>query len=234
LKSYEVSEDLLKPYTDYHKIMGLKLNESYLDNIQTQRESENWVTGQEILDRISTLKAYLKSFTENSKKFVDGYQQYLVLNLYTKLPPIMNDYILVKVSQDTSDKTYNYIDLNTATLTLNVYKTDKHYGCKVINLPDDLCHIIKSWEKIKSNYYTDLDHDFMLLNTTHKTPMRSNSLTKFINKIFAPKKVSTTILRKVYLSEKYPVTHTYREMQNDANVMGHNIDMAKKVYSKKN
>ncbi len=66
------------------------------------------------------------------------------------------------------------------------------------------------------------------------TPMKHNTLTKYINKIFYPKKVSTTLLRKIYLSEKYPVVNTYREQLLDSHIMGHSVGTQKMIYSKKN
>ena len=59
--------------------------------------------------------------------------------------------------------------------------------------------------------------------------MTNNGLTKYLNKIFKPKKVSTTLLRKLYLSEKYPVIHNRKDMKQvtitsdimeDLNILG--------------
>jgi len=71
------------------------------------------------------------------------------------------------------------------------------------------------------------------VNTTDLKSLSRNNLTKCLNKIFEPKKVSSTMLRKVYLSNKYPVTHTFEEMSKDASIMGHDILTARKIYSKK-
>ena len=46
--------------------------------------------------------------------------------------------------------------------------------------------------------------------------MTKNGLTKYIYKIFKPRKVSTTILRKVYLTTKYPVIYNRKDMKDDA------------------
>ena len=63
--------------------------------------------------------------------------------------------------------------------------------------------------------------------------MTNNGLTKYLNKIFKPKKVSTTILRKLYLSEKYPVIHNRDDMKKDAYIMGHSVETQQGIYRKK-
>ena len=63
--------------------------------------------------------------------------------------------------------------------------------------------------------------------------MKKNGLTKYLNKIFKPKKVSTTLLRKLYLSEKYPVVHNRKDMKKDAYVMGHSVSTQQGIYRKK-
>jgi hypothetical protein len=94
--------------------------------------------------------------------------------------------------------------------------------------------MILTFTAIKKKVFGDkLTHDYLLINTRLLNPMGSNTLTKYINKIFSPKNVSTTILRKVYLSYKYPIKHSISEMQRDAYVMGHDIGTARKIYTKK-
>lgn len=232
------TKELIDKYTEYHKDLSVSQDNSYLDNIKTTKEDSNWTSRDEIINKIADLKIYLQN-KKKTRIYVDKFQQYLVLNLYTLIPPLRNDYVLVKVMKeinciDELDKTCNYINLNTNELLLCQYKTSKFYGIKTIPLPLELIAIILDWEKIKTEFYdSKLKHGYLLLNTTNAQNMKHNTLTKYINKIFYPKKISSTLLRKIYLSEKYPVLNTYREMQQDSYIMGHNIDMARKVYSKK-
>lgn len=244
LNSYkeEFPEEIIEAYALYHKELSKKQEESYLDNVKSQREELNWITRDDIFKKMKELNDTLISWKGSKRMSLDKKQQHLVLSLYTLLPPLRNDYAIVKIvdnpefeaNEEAIDKDYNYINLSTSMLLLCKYKTDKHYGIKKIEIPVDLLNIIVDFERVKKEYFTDkLTHDFLLVNTTTGKSMKHNTLTKYINKIFYPKKVSTTLLRKVYLSERYPVTSTYRQMQEDSYVMGHNIDMAKKVYSKK-
>lgn len=247
IKAYKemFSDDIIKLYGDYHKQLSKKQEEQYLDNDKTERETANWISRNDIFEKIKKLKESLVSFEKNNLKTrrdLDKFQQYLVLNLYTLLPPLRNDYVMVKVINDPDieknekliDIKFNYINLNTKNLLLCSYKTDKFYGIKKIEIPEELLYIIIKWEEFKKEFLkTKLNHDFLLLNTTNCTPMKHNTLTKYLNKIFHPKKVSSTLLRKIYLSEKYPVDITYREQLKDSYVMGHSIGTQKMIYSKK-
>lgn len=260
--------EALKIYTDYHKKLAASQNDGYLDNVKTEKEEKNWITKEEIELKMQFLKNKLNKnyskpadFKGSTIKYYDILQQILVLQLYTQIPPVRNDFANVTVinGRDTSSSSSsslssnsssnssspvtpatvncvgNYIDLNKSELVLKEYKTSKIYGEKVLDLPETLITFIKTTEKIKKELFKkDLDHANLLINVSNLSCMTKNGLTRYLNKIFAPKKISTTILRKVYISEKYPVIHSNRERLNDSNFMGHSIGMASTVYSKKN
>ncbi len=254
--SGDFPQEIITLYNEYHKQLSKQQEESYLDNAKTEREENNWVSRDDILSKIHSLEDEIINWKSkgSTRKLIDKCQQHLVLNLYYLLPPLRNDYAVVKViddpdfecnegepegesdaKEDKIDKAFNYINLSTKKLILCKYKTDRHYGIKKIDIPDELMDIIVNWEFVKSQYYKELlTHNFLLLNTTNLTPMKHNTLTKYINKIFFPKKVSTTLFRKIYLSEKYPVVNTYREQLLDSHIMGHSIGTQKMIYSKKN
>lgn len=251
-----INDDLLTVYSNYHKNLATKQQDFYLDNEKSEKETLNWITQKDINKKIKELEKKLNidgngnvnggvnEFNGTNRQYIDTFQQYLVLQLYTQLPPIRNDYALVKVvhipdfdPKDPSELTTNYINFTSKTplqanLLLCNYKTKKSYGTKVIPLPDNLVEIIYKFQVAKKKIYSQ-DIDTLLINTTNATPMLKNSLTKYLNKIFHPKKVSTTLLRKCYLSEKYPVIHSNRERENDSYIMGHSISTAQGIYTKK-
>ena len=235
----DFSKDIKIKYRKYHKGLASLHNTIYNENVKSAKEETNWITREETLDLIQKLKEKIDLGKLTPRQKVDTYQQYLVLNLYTQLPPVRNDYVDVKIisgkdsfDEDKIDTAYNYINFSNNTLYMCNYKTAKFYGNQKINIPDSLMVIIKEYEKIKKEIF-NYSGPFMLINTTNKTQMNTNTLTKYINKIYFPKKVSTTILRKVYLSEKYPITHSMSEMQADAACMGHNVAIARQIYTKK-
>lgn len=237
------NNNLINIYTIYHKKIASVINDAYLDNEKTEKEKNNWITREEIANKISEIEKEIKTTKFTDRTIVDKNQMHLVLNLYTLLPPIRNDYAMTKVTYNTKeqdpeqlDKCYNHIHINndkTGKLYLCKYKTSSHYGIKTIDIPEELISIIIKFINLKKDKFGDkLVHNFLLINTTNLTPMTPNGLTKYINKIFHPKKVSTTMFRKIFISEKFPVTNTIREMQNASYIMGHDIGTARKVYAK--
>lgn len=240
LKSNEFDCNIIGEYEKYHSTLAEIQRENYLDNEKSIKEKKNWVTTEEINNKIYNLQLELiDCVQQNKNNIIELYQNLVILLLYTKLPPLRNDYADVFVynkspKNEKNSSQDNILILDKGILLLRNYKTSKTYGEKTINIPDDLINIIKNYiVNIRNIPINNVENIPLLIKIKTNVKMDKNSLTKYINRIFFPKKVSTTILRKVYLSEKYPVIHTYREMNNDAYVMGHNINTAKMIYSKK-
>jgi hypothetical protein len=155
--------------------------------------------------------------------------------LYYLIQPVRNDYVNCEVYYDRVSQNLikNYIFLNDGVLVLNRYKTRGSYGTgNEINLPNELIEIIKKWMEIRVQTYPLLSGNRELLLTKNLQPMTQVNLTQFLNRIFQ-KKVSSTILRKSYLSEKYPVTRTQNEMIQDARNMQHSVSVQQSTYRKK-
>lgn len=235
LKSLNLNHD---HYSIKLKEIAISQNNVYIKNEKSKKEEDNWVSYSEIQEKIDTLedevlKIDVCSSELTERQQLDIYQKYLVINLYTQLPPLRNDYSGTRVFKELPETEIkeNYIIIKDKQLVLKNYKTVKHYGTKIIDIPKKLVNIISKYEFFKTKFKSG--NDYLLINTTDLKPMSRNSLTKCLNKIFEPKNVSSTILRKVYLSNKYPVTHTFEEMSKDASIMGHDIITARKIYSKK-
>lgn len=225
---YKFDKDIHKAYSEYHTKLSNQQNELYYDNVKNEKEYNNWITLDEIHDKLQFLK-------KQSKNNIWAFQNYVILCLYTLLPPIRNDYagemLLVKNENEKNEKC-NKIVLSTSKLVLCNYKTSSTYGIKIIDIPEDLNKILTEWYTLREETLLFQPKYLLIKQSNPKEYISKNLLTKILNKIFFPKKISTTILRKVYLSEKYPVINTYREMKNDAYVMGHDINTAKLIYSK--
>lgn len=229
-------EYLVKLYGDYHADLIKKQKDSYKDQDRSVKETENWITLNDISQKIDYLN--------KSLHVIDHMQQHLVLNLYTKLPPMRNDWanMIVISSEDDDahmknciakkllDSSCNYINIKTNKVYMCNYKTMKTYGMKCLDLDESICSLIKNFVNAKKK--NGYEGNKLLINVSNGSPMTKNGLTKYLNKIFKPKKVSTTLLRKVYLSERYPVLHTTRDMERDAEFMMHNVSTQQGVYRK--
>lgn len=233
---------VLEAYGGNHESIGKykeKIKEFVIEIVKdkdcerNEKEEENWITSQEILDKMSGLERSLPS--KEGKDLFDTYQQYLVLNLYTLIPPIRNNFVdvLVYEKEVCMKEDKNYIFLKDNKLILNNYKTKGKYGASTINLPDKLVEIIRTWMKLRVQIYKEIeDNHELLFNTKVITPMVRRNFSKYIHRILG-KNVSVQMLRKIYLSEKYPVNHSGAEMKEDARIMGHSIQTQQTVYRKR-
>ena len=228
LKSYNTKKSTLNKYQNYFEELVHNYENNYDNQIKSEKETKNWITQKQVIQKIKELESLIQKYNIKrlTKKQEDIIQQHLILSLYTEIPPIRNDYAQMKVYYEKEEKGQNYINLKNKVIVLNKYKTAKTYGEKKIDIPDKIIKIIERWINITGNEY-------LLINIRDRNPMTNNGLTKYLNKIFKPKKVSTTLLRKLYLSEKYPVIHDRKDMKKDAYVMGHSLDTQQGIYRKK-
>tara|TARA_B100001123_G_C15248959_1_gene1002065 strand:- start:18 stop:920 length:903 start_codon:yes stop_codon:yes gene_type:complete len=228
LKASDTKKGTLNKYQKYFEGLITDFENNYDNQTKSEKENKNWITQEQLDKKIEELESKIDKFdmTKLTKSQEDTIQQHLILLLYTKIPPMRNDYAQMKVYRDKEVKGENYIHLKKKIIILNKYKTSKTYGEKQIEIPNDVVKIIRRWVDITGNEY-------LLINIRDRNPMTNNGLTKYLNKIFKPKKVSTTLLRKLYLSEKYPVIHNRKDMKKDAYVMGHSLETQQGIYRKK-
>jgi|TARA_R110001592_G_scaffold123429_1_gene331307 hypothetical protein len=229
LKASDTKKGTLNKYQKYFEGLITDFENNYDNQTKSEKENKNWITQEQLDKKIEELESKIDKFdmTKLTKSQEDTIQQHLILLLYTEIPPIRNDYAQMKVYYNKEVKGENYIHLKKKLIFLSKYKTSKTYGEKQIEIPAKVVKIVRRWVDITGNEY-------LLINIRDRNPMTNNGLTKYLNKIFKPKKVSTTLLRKLYLSEKYPVIHNRKDMKKDAYIMGHSLETQQGIYRKKN
>ncbi len=109
---------------------------------------------------------------------------------------------------------------------MNDYKTSRKYSEKCIELPAELRKVMRFYLQFTQNDY--------LLTRNDGEPMTRNAISQALSKTFIKRlgrSVSTNLIRKIYLSEKYSAVKD--EMAKDAEVMGHSVATQQKIYVKK-
>jgi len=239
----EKNLELVKTYRTLMDTYQKQNNQSYAGNKKSEKQKENWTTISELqkvlgnykkqLDRDGSLKK-----DELSKKEFDLLQKWLVGSLYIgdeSNPPLRNDYIMDIVGS----KDYDRLDIETKQknnylvvknksnkmFSLGEYKTSQKYGVKEIRVGKKLNTVLNVWLK-----YNKSKHLILNANGDQITP---NSLTKLLIKIFEPsgKKISSSMLRSIYISEKFPPQTD--EKTELADLMLHSKEIASEVYAKK-
>lgn len=229
LRAYKSAPGIQAKYKKYFEELALEYENNANKQLKSEKDEKNWITKAEIDVRLKDLEKQISEMDMNNLNRLDKdiIQQHLVVSLYIgeHIPPMRNDYAGMRISSDDL-KIDNYVNMDSKQIILNQYKTDKTYGQKTIDIPPHIHGLMKRWLKYNESGY-------LLVNIKAFDQMTKNGLTKYIYKIFKPRKVSTTILRKVYLSTKYPVIYNRKDMKDDAYVMGHSIDTQQGVYTKK-
>ena len=227
---------------EYGKLRD-KFNDKYSDEqksgVISDKQSANFATIEEVYDMINQMATELKPIkmkTELTKKEFSLLQAFTLFNIYARMP-MRNDVSEMEAIQkraynklseeEKKSKNYLVVEKNGMFFVLNKYKTVKKY--EELDLPIE----DKSLKKIIRFY---LKHNGMgvLFKTSTGKPITRTELSKLLikfSKKYMDKSISTTLLRKIYLSSKYG--DMKKEMEADSKVLGHDVaSTGMKVYVK--
>lgn len=122
-------------------------------------------------------------------------------------------------------KNYLVVEKGKMMMILNKYKTSKKYEENKIDVPKDLEKLLRLYIRINGMG--------KLFTTSTGNELSRNALSQLLLKTsqkYMGKNISTTMLRKIYLSSKY--ADVKEEMKKDAKIMGHSVATQQKVYVK--
>lgn len=246
-KKYEI---VYKKLSEMLIVEQNKYVEAKKTNTKNEKEDRNWMPWTDIMKFYKKLERNIKKTVSLKRqqignKAMEELKQYLVLSLYTLIPPRRNEYADMKII---NTENYNKLDENTK--KKNVYlinnsrnKKQFHFGSDSVksagskdyntfNIPTALNTVINLYLHFHKKEHPNTD--FLLLDSKGKK-MTKNGLTKYINKIFEPtgKAISTSMLRKIFLSHKFA---DEKERQNQklklAKQMNHSTGTQQSVYVK--
>ncbi len=223
-----------------------KLNEQYAEDQSSGKISEkqknNFVEISEIQKMLNQMENEIKrdklkkkeNITRNDLNLLLGYTLFsFLLRL-----PTRNDMSGMKIISKTeynnlTDKqkeNENYLvkEKSKMFLVLNEYKTNKKYGEKKIDVPKDLEKILRMFIRItkKSNgdvLFTNLKGDTITRNGISQLLIKTSK--EYLNK-----NISTTMMRKIVLSDKFADVN--EEKQKMAHITGHDVSTMDNVYIK--
>lgn len=201
---------------------------------KSEKQAEAWMEWDDILKRKATLREEVAKFSGNkhlSPSQYDTFLNYIVLSLYTDIPPRRNQdfldmYVVKKWSADSNEPAKNYYDLATNKFIFNRYKTARTYGQQLVDVPNTeevplqqtLATFFKHHPLAKGK-----TKEFKLLVKSDGTNLNTvNAITRILNRVFG-KKIGSSMLRHAYLSSKYG--NTTAEMEKDAEDMGHSVNV---------
>ena len=153
-----------------------------------------------------------------------AFQDYVILCLYTYLPPMRADYAPMVLVRDMADvpEAANalVIEPTKMTFVFQEYKTAHKYGRRDVHVPKDLEQVLRVW--------TDMMPTECLLSNLDGTPMDPRQLSAAVIRIFdkhTGKKTGINILRHSFISHLRRGERTFREQKKIAELMGHSVGM---------
>ena len=195
----------------------------------TDEQKKNWVSWDEILDTFKKLGEEVDKFKDSkiiSDKNYTLLLGYSILACYIFNSPRRNkDYQnmnIVKKNSDKLNKDINYYVYDDNKFIFNKYKTEKTYGKQEIPVSDDLKKVLDIYikfqpvlkGKVKNLTNTPL---FVYQDGTELSSI--NSITRILNKVLGNKKMGSSALRHIFLSNKYKDVNN--AMKEDAQLMAH-------------
>ena len=236
--------DLIKIYTDYRDQLNHKYEESNASGTWSDKQGKNVVSMDELKKLIQEIGDEIK-FRKLKEKGILGQintydrsliQLYMILSVHIILP-MRNDLAMMKVIKkqkyngltDEQKKLNNYLVVERSNMffVLNDYKTSRVYKEKIIVLPQELRRLMRFYLQL-------LPTTEYLLTKNDGDPLSKNGLSQLLIKATKKrlnKSISTCMLRKIYLSEKY--SGIKDEMEKDSHNMCHSVGTALNIYVKK-
>jgi len=106
----------------------------------------------------------------------------------------------------------NFVDIKKKVFVFNNFKTKKYKGQQILEIPKPLLTILKKWISVIPQ-----NVDYLLFDNK-ENPLTPSQITHRLNLIF-DKKISTSMLRHIYLSSKFANVNL-KDLTDTANAMG--------------
>ena len=234
LMALDKDKKLIEEYGEMRDELNKQYQDEQASGKISEKQKDNFVDIEELYKMLEQMEKEIKPLKKKDKLNQNERQLIKAYTIFSSLIriPVRNDLAgLIFISKTTynklSDKEKeenNYLVQlkNNLQYIFNEYKTAKKYKENVIDIPKDLQKILRMY--IKFNNYKVGDVIF---------PISKNGLTQLLTKYsmkYMNKKISSTMIRKSYLSSKY--SDMKKEMEKDSKIMGHSVGTAQKVYVK--
>jgi hypothetical protein len=204
------------------------------DNEKNEKLNEKWISYIELTDIFNKYYDKYINIIKNKTvvKINDYYdiQNMVIFSFYILIEPVRSYEIATLKYQNFNKNTDNYIDLINNKIVFNQYKTSKFYKQTSINLSDNhkLINLIKLFIPFKQNNQFIGDY---LFNSNDNTLLDSSSIMKRLHRIIG-KPISSSTIRKIYLSDNYNLDDV-KKLNNTAKNMMNSTNVIQKNYIKK-
>ena len=242
LSAQNPSKTLYKTlYAHYYENLTKLNNDLKTTNGKSETEEKNWINQSEVEERQKELESILPEVSNKKKLSKIQYDKLLdliLLSLYTLQKPRRNlDYLNMVVKKKLNDEgiedlqkeKLNAIDLANKRFVFTNFKTAGTYKVQIIEINEELMKLIMTYLKyhpLRSMF----DGYQMLVDNEGHSFKSSTMTTKKLNNIFGDKNISSSMLRKIYLTNKY--SDMKQNLEEDAKEMGTSFNTINNHYIK--
>ena len=186
----------------------------------SEREQAIWVNWEDVLSAHQKLKRCV----ETNKNPLD-YLDYVLLSLYTLVPPIRADWspVIITTRMEGLEPKRNYLVVgeDKVSFVLQDYKTVASGGIRCIELPKSLEDIIRWWLTMETSGY--------LFSDARNQPRSSEWLSKEVRNMMkrrTGKPAGINILRHSYITHMRAGEAPVIQQRNMANSMCHSVNQS--------
>lgn len=194
------NEAALKAYQDKLANLVVEFGNKKVAQEATEKEKNNWLSWAEVQTAAFKMKKqFYKSLTD--------LENAILVSLYTDMVPTRNDYSFLGFDE----KSPNWINLWTGDITIREHKTAKTEGELKRTVPLTtlvMIHLLLEKDKTRKTLFLDTEANL------------STRLIRLFEK-YTEKKIGSTMLRHIYLTEQQKGEKTIVEKQELAKSMGH-------------
>lgn len=207
-------------------------NEKEESQEKSEKQEKNWKSMEDLKKIYEDLKQkatplFKKKSESITKKEYDTLQKYVIASIFIlQAPRRIKDYTdLVWKKDDTK----NYIDWTKKEFVFNSYKTAKTYGEQRVDIGSpELLQLLKKWESKKKAMRVRSEYVF---SDRDGTPFSQPNFTRELNAIFG-KGISASMLRHIYLTDKFKDMPAIKELEDTAEELGHSKEQMLKYVKK--
>jgi len=197
------------------------VNESNDEQKLSPRQVEGNMPLEEVMKMYKALEKEVAPLWKKDaldKKEHQRLQTYVLLSCLLLIAPRRSlDYTEFKVRNPTADSNYMLTEKRKPYFVFNVYKTAKKYGQQKVAIPPTLKSIITRWMALSP-------HDYLLTNLSGGK-ISSTSIVTMLHAFFG-KPLSTSMLRHIFLTDKYKDVPSLKDIKGTADGMAHSPMMA--------
>jgi hypothetical protein len=214
------AEKALEAFRKVMKEDVSKCIETAQEQQKNDKQKEGMIPWKEVMQKYHDWASTAVPLMERDKLTAQEFfrvQTYVLLSCLLLIEPRRTlDYTAFKINHaDESKDNYLKFVKRKPFLIFNTFKTAGTYGQQTVACPPKLAKIILRWKTINP-------HDHLLMNFSQTGPFLASNMPKLLNTFF-DKPISTSMLRHIFLTEKYKDAPPLKDMNDTATAMGTSV-----------